>query len=66
MWLPDIALFHALYASPQSSGWVLTLAHFASDILPALMVSVALLLLVPARGRPGPQRANAGRAARYF
>lgn len=49
MWLPDIALFHALNASPQSPGWVLALARFASDILPALMVSVAFLLLVPAR-----------------
>jgi hypothetical protein len=50
MWLPDIALFHALNAGPQTPGWVLSLARFASDILPALMVSSAFLLLVPARG----------------
>ena len=50
MWLPDIALFHALNAGAQSPGWVLALARFASDILPALMVSTAFLLLVPNRG----------------
>ena len=59
MWLPDIALFLTLNAGAQSPGWVLALARFASDILPALMVSTAFLLLVPNRGaarRSGPDK----------
>ena len=49
MWSLDIALFHALNADAHSPDWVLALARFASDILPALLVFTAFMLLVPRR-----------------